>query len=119
MPWWQGSTYRGPENKAPIEISRLTKLEPDRPQHDHPAACVIAQQYSFATFVSLCFHSRNENFGHFNFPYVVNICVKISFKLRKAGNFCNHNQLTNREVWWWTVVILNAGYVFKPRKEMR
>jgi hypothetical protein len=33
-------------------------LEPDRPQHDRPAAYVIAQQYSSATFVSLCFHSR-------------------------------------------------------------
>lgn len=27
-----------------------------------PAACVIAQQYSFATFLPLSFHSRTENF---------------------------------------------------------
>ena len=41
-------------------------LEPDRPQHDRPAASVIAQQYSSATFVSLCYHSRKEIFGvHF------------------------------------------------------
>jgi len=28
-------------------------METDRPQHDVPVACVIAQQYSSATFVSL------------------------------------------------------------------
>ena len=32
-------------------------LEPDRPQHDGAAACVISQQYSSADFVSLRFHS--------------------------------------------------------------
>jgi hypothetical protein len=41
-------------------------LEPDRPQHDRPAASVIAQQYSSATFVSLRSHSWKEMFGvHF------------------------------------------------------
>jgi hypothetical protein len=30
-------------------------LEPDRLQHIGPTACIIAQQYSSATFVSLCF----------------------------------------------------------------
>jgi hypothetical protein len=38
-------------------------LENDRPQHDGIAACVIAQQYSSVTFVSLRFHSRKEKFG--------------------------------------------------------
>jgi len=33
-------------------------LTSDRPQHDRHAACVITQQYSSATFVSLRFHSR-------------------------------------------------------------
>lgn len=33
-------------------------LESDRPQQDHPAACVVAQQCSSVTFVSSCFHSR-------------------------------------------------------------
>ena len=28
-------------------------MGPDRPQHDLPVACVIAQQYSSSTFVSL------------------------------------------------------------------
>ena len=37
--------------------------EPDRPQKDSPAACVIGQQNSSATFVSLCFHCRTEIFG--------------------------------------------------------
>jgi hypothetical protein len=35
-------------------------LEPDRPQHDNLAARVIAQQYSFATFISLRFRSHKE-----------------------------------------------------------
>ena len=42
-------------------------LEPDRPHHDRPAACVIAHQYSPATVISLCSHFRKEKkFGaHF------------------------------------------------------
>jgi hypothetical protein len=35
-------------------------VEPERPQHDRPTACVIAQQYSFDNFVSLRFHSCNK-----------------------------------------------------------
>ena len=37
-------------------------LEHDRPQHDCPAACVIAQQNSSNSFVSFCFQSLNEIF---------------------------------------------------------
>jgi hypothetical protein len=37
-------------------------VEPDWPQHDWSAAFVIAQQYSFATFVSLRFHSGKKKF---------------------------------------------------------
>jgi hypothetical protein len=33
-----------------------TTLEPDRLQHDQPAACVITQQYSSATLISFCNH---------------------------------------------------------------
>jgi hypothetical protein len=44
---------------SPIEIQT--------PGHWHltgrPDTCVIAQQYSSATFVSLHFHSRKEEFG--------------------------------------------------------
>jgi hypothetical protein len=49
-------------------------LEPDEPQHDRPVACVIAQQYSFATFVSLRFHSRTVEFGA-HFKNVVSILL--------------------------------------------
>jgi hypothetical protein len=38
-------------------------MEPDQPQHDGPAACVIAQHYSSATLVSLRFHSRKQKYG--------------------------------------------------------
>jgi len=46
-----------------IEIQTPNKLALDRPQYDRSAACVIAQQYSSTTFVSLCFRSRREKFG--------------------------------------------------------
>jgi hypothetical protein len=36
--------------------------ETDRPQYNRPATCVIAQQYSCATFISLHFHYRKEKF---------------------------------------------------------
>jgi hypothetical protein len=35
---------------------------PDQPKHDSPATSVIAQQYSFITFVSSCFYSCEEKF---------------------------------------------------------
>jgi hypothetical protein len=38
-------------------------MDPDRSQHDYPAASVIAQQYSSAIFASLLFHSRKKKFG--------------------------------------------------------
>jgi hypothetical protein len=38
-------------------------LEVDRLQHDRHAACVIAQQYASASFVSLSFQSRKNKFG--------------------------------------------------------
>jgi len=38
-------------------------MEPDRPQHERPAACVIAHQHSSATLVSMRFNSRTEKLG--------------------------------------------------------
>jgi hypothetical protein len=35
-----------------------SSLEPDRQQQDRPAACVIAQKNSSATFVLLCFPNK-------------------------------------------------------------
>jgi hypothetical protein len=40
--------------------TKWNTLECDRPQHGHPASCIIAQHYSSATFVSLHFRSRKE-----------------------------------------------------------
>jgi hypothetical protein len=37
--------------------------DPDRLRHGHPTACVIAQQYSSSTFVSLRFNSWDEKLG--------------------------------------------------------
>ena len=44
-------------------------LEPDPPQHDIPAACVIVQEYSSATFLSFRYHSRKEKCGAFQKYY--------------------------------------------------
>jgi hypothetical protein len=38
-------------------------MKRDWPQHDCPAACVIAQQYSSAIFASLRFLSLKEKFS--------------------------------------------------------
>jgi len=38
-------------------------MEPDRPQHDRPASCLIAQHHSSTIFVSSTFHFRNEFTG--------------------------------------------------------
>jgi hypothetical protein len=49
-----------------VEAKLQTKnstLEPDRWHHGRLVACVIAQQYSPPTFVSLRFHFRQEKFG--------------------------------------------------------
>jgi hypothetical protein len=41
-------------------------MEPHQPhQHDHFAACVIVQQYSSITFVSMRFHFRKKNLARF------------------------------------------------------
>jgi hypothetical protein len=49
-------------------------MEPDGPQHELPAACVIAQQHSFSTFLSLLFFIAKKISGpfqryYFNFFY--------------------------------------------------
>jgi hypothetical protein len=41
-------------------------LDPDGAQQGHPAGCVIAHEYSSATFVSLCFHSRKQECRDFS-----------------------------------------------------
>jgi len=42
-----------------FETHTAKALDPDRQQHNSPAACVIAQQYSSSNFTSLNFHTRN------------------------------------------------------------
>jgi argininosuccinate lyase len=63
-------------------------MESDRPQHDCFATCVIAQQYSSSTFVSLCFHSLKEKQGapfRKCFKIVGNFVKILSRKLRNLG----------------------------------
>jgi hypothetical protein len=47
---------------SPVQIHASTHWKPDRSQHGRPTAC-YHQPYSSATFVSLCFHSRDEKFS--------------------------------------------------------
>jgi hypothetical protein len=51
-------------------------MESSRPLHDRPAACVVAQQYSSATFVSLPFHSRTKKKNKYAF---LDIFIATSF----------------------------------------
>jgi hypothetical protein len=60
-------------------------VEPDRLQRDSLAACVIAQQRSSLTFVSLHFHCRKEQFGS-HFKNVINFAFFFTFlELRDSG----------------------------------
>ena len=45
---------------SPANNQTPNTLQRDRPQHDGPATCVIAQQYSSATIIVLCVHSRKK-----------------------------------------------------------
>ena len=56
-------------------IPKLNTTEPDRSLHDRPAAYVIAQQYSSATFVSQRFHSRNGKSGE----HLKNVMISVFF----------------------------------------
>jgi hypothetical protein len=59
-------------------------LEPDWPQHHRPVVCVIAQQYSSATFFSLRFTSRKKICGA-SFKNIISrfyVFKKLGVKLR-------------------------------------
>jgi hypothetical protein len=49
--------------RRPVDIQTTSTLEPYGPQHDRVAACVIAQQYSSATIMTLRFRSLKGKFG--------------------------------------------------------
>jgi hypothetical protein len=73
-------------------------LEPDRPQYDGPAVCVIAQQYFSTTFVSLCFHIRRKILGLFSKMYLVKFFILkncLRLKLRKSESVCKTNYTTS------------------------
>jgi hypothetical protein len=50
-------------------------------QHDRSAACVIAQQCSYASFVSLPFHAGKEKFSSFQILF---FCFFAGLKFRKS-----------------------------------
>ena len=53
-----------------VNHTHSNTLIPDRPQQYLPIACVIAQQYSPATFVALRFNSLTEIFCAFQNNYL-------------------------------------------------
>ena len=61
----------------PLEIQDSNTAEHNRRQHDSPVACVIVQQYSSATLVSLHFHSRKVKFSA-RFKYAI---IFLRFKI--------------------------------------
>jgi hypothetical protein len=74
--------------------SNLNTTEPDWQQHDCPVACVMAQQYSPATFASLCFQFHKETFGdhfkkcHFKFFFKCISLNSCNLKLHNLGSVC-------------------------------
>jgi len=53
-------------------------MEPDPPhQHDHFATCVIDQQYSSITFVSLRFHFLKKNLARFKKCYFFRVFISL------------------------------------------
>jgi hypothetical protein len=49
------------KNRGSDVVGNGCLLEYDRPQHDSPAVCVIAQQYSSATFALLSIRERKSS----------------------------------------------------------
>ena len=46
--------------RSAMETHTAKTIDPDRQQHNSLAACLIAKQYSSATFTSLNFHTLNK-----------------------------------------------------------
>ena len=62
--------------------SLYNTINPDRPQHDRPAPCAIAQQYSSATFVSWPFHPGRRAFQIYYIPVYFVLLNCVSLKVR-------------------------------------
>jgi hypothetical protein len=60
-------TYTFVDTRKSIWNLNSKTLNLDRPQHDRPAACVIAQQYSPAALVSLRVYLHKEEFDAYVF----------------------------------------------------
>jgi hypothetical protein len=67
----------------PLDIQDSNTPEHNRRQHDSHVACVMAQQCSSATLVSLHFHSRNVKFSA-RFKSAVIVLFFYILELRKS-----------------------------------
>ena len=84
--------------------------EPDWLQHDRTTVCVIANQYSSATFVSLRFHFRWGRIRHafqkrYQFVSLNFFRNFVTLKLRMLGRGCTQNRLKPHTAvvaaWWF------------------
>ena len=70
------------KKESPVKIQTTAHWNPIGPQYDCATVCVIAQQYSSTTFVSLRFHFRQEKIRNaFQICYFI---FKISLKFEIA-----------------------------------
>ena len=74
--------------RSPHDNTTCNAPERDRPQHDRPGACIIAQQYSSAIF-GPCVLSSKKEFGSFKkCCWIFPICFQISYTLRPLLREC-------------------------------
>jgi len=87
--------------------SASSTLEPARPQYNRSATCVIAEQYSSATFVSSRFHSRKKKFS-----IIFKKCCFFYFSVRFENFIC---AILNWLIRWWFVLEKTTGIADKTK----
>jgi hypothetical protein len=63
---------------SPVEIRTPIHWNLERPQYNRPVACVMAQQHSSATFISMRFYSFKEKQKSVLFKFVYILKLRIS-----------------------------------------
>jgi len=91
-------------NESSSNLNSST-METVRPQRDYPAVCVVAQQYSSATLLSLHYHYRKEKFGAILKTATISIFKLFKIVCRNASYFYDKM----KSEYWLTFVL-----VFKP-----
>jgi hypothetical protein len=66
-----------------------------------PRSCVTFQQYTSATSVSLCFHSRKEKFGTCFKHAILQIFLNFPFKNASSVKLCTSGSACKQWQWTW------------------